>query len=236
MREILVMGHRGSPRAAPENTLKSFEIAMQAGADMVEVDVWRTTDGHIVCMHDPDVSSTTNGVGRIEELTLEEIKSLDAGEGQQVPLLSEVFDLVQGKIGINIDLKSIGIEEPVVDLVTERGMLDSSIISSFYLLSIEIVKKLNKDAKTGAIFQLGMEDIVTHTLNAGADAIHPVLSDVTKDLVEEAHGEGLKVNVWGVDDEADILCILEWGVNGIITDVPEVGVRVVDDWLSEKIQ
>jgi glycerophosphoryl diester phosphodiesterase len=73
-------------------------------------------------------------------------------------------------------------------------------------------------------------------LNAGADAIHPVLSDVTKDLVEEAHGEGLKVNVWGVDDEADILCVLEWGVKGIITDVPEVGVRVVDDWLSEKIQ
>ena len=236
MREVLVMGHRGSPRAAPENTLMSYEIAMQTGADMVEVDVWRTTDGQIVCMHDPDVSSTTNGVGRIEELTLEEIKSLDAGEGQQVPLLGEVFDLVQGKIGINIDLKSIGIEEPVVDLVTQRGMLDYTIISSFYLMSIEIVKELNKDAKTGAIFQLGMEDIVMHTLNAGADAIHPVLPDVTEALVEQAHGEGLKVNVWGVDEEADILRILEWGVNGIITDVPEVGVRVVDDWLSEMMQ
>jgi glycerophosphoryl diester phosphodiesterase len=234
MRDILVMGHRGSPKAAPENTLKSFEIAMQAGVDMVEVDVRKSADGHMVCIHDPDVSSTTNGVGMIEELTLEEIKSLDAGEGQKVPLLTEVFDLVQGNVGINIDLKSSGIEKHVVDLVTERGMKDSVIISSFFLLTIEIVKELDKDVKTGALFQVGMDDLVLHTLHVGADAIHPALVDVTKELVEQAHREGLRVNVWVVDDAADMLQILEWGVNGIITDFPEKGVRVVDDWLSEK--
>jgi glycerophosphoryl diester phosphodiesterase len=235
MRAILVMGHRGSPRAAPENTLKSFQIAMQAGVDMVEVDVWRSADGHMVCIHDPDVSSTTNGVGMIEQLTLEEIKSLDAGEGQKVPLLHEVFDLVQGNVGVNIDLKSRGIEKSVVDLVIERGMIDSVIISSFSLLTIEIVKQLNKDIGTGALFQVGMEDLVLHTLNVGADAIHPALEDVSKELVEHAHREGLRVNVWTVNDEADMLRILEWGVNGIITDIPETGVRVVDDWLSKRI-
>jgi glycerophosphoryl diester phosphodiesterase len=234
MRDILVMGHRGSPKAAPENTLKSFEIAMQAGVDMVEVDVWKSADGHMVCMHDPDVSSTTNGFGMIEELTLAEIKSLDAGEGQDVPLLAEVFDLVQGNVGVNIDLKSIGIEKPVVDLVNERRMKDSVIISSFFLLAIEIVKELDKDMQTGALFQVGMDDLVLHTLHVGADAIHPALVDVSKELVEQAHREGLRVNVWAVDDEADMLQILEWGVNGIITDFPETGVRVVDDWLSER--
>ncbi|MFW9967854.1 MAG: glycerophosphodiester phosphodiesterase [Candidatus Thorarchaeota archaeon] len=232
MRDILVMGHRGSPKAAPENTLKSYAIAMESGADMVEVDVWGTADGHMVCIHDPDVSSTTNGVGRVEELTLEEIRRLDAGDGQRVPLLSEVFDLAEGKMGINIDLKSIGIEESIVELVVERKMIDSVIISSFYLLSIEIIKELNKDVKTGALFQPGMENILQHTLNIGADAIHPFLEDVTKDLVEQARGEGLRVNVWVVDDEADMLRMLEWGVNGIITDVPEIAGRVVDDWLS----
>ncbi|MFW9862408.1 MAG: glycerophosphodiester phosphodiesterase [Candidatus Thorarchaeota archaeon] len=225
------MGHRGAPNAAPENTLRSYEIAMQAGVDMIEVDVWGTADGHLVCIHDPDVSSTTNGVGMIEDLTLEEIKSLDAGEGQEVPLLDEVFDLIQGNIGINIDLKSIGVEEQVLELVVERGMLDSTIISSFFLVSIEIVKELNRDAQTGAIFQLGMEEMVKHTLDAAADAIHPVLPDVTRDLLIQAHEEGLKVNVWGVDDEPDMLCMLEWGVNGIITNFPEVGVRAVDNWL-----
>ncbi|MHA2209046.1 MAG: glycerophosphodiester phosphodiesterase [Candidatus Thorarchaeota archaeon] len=227
------MGHRGSPKAAPENTLKSFRKAMKAGADMVEVDVRRTADGYIVCMHDPDVSSTTNGVGRVEELALEEIKSLDAGEGQEVPLLDDVFDLVQGKMGINIDVKSDGIEKPIVDLIVERGMLDSAIISSFFLLSVEIVKELNKEVQTGALFQLGMQDTVKQTLTVGADAIHPVLSDVTLDLVELAHREGLKVNVWGVEDEASMLQMLELGVNGIITDFPEIAVRIVDDWIRE---
>ena len=232
MRNILVMGHRGSPRAAPENTLKSYALAIDAGADMVEVDVWRSADGHLVCIHDPDVSSTTNGSGRVENLTLEEIRSLDAGEGQKVPLLNEVFDLIQGKAGINIDMKSIGIEEQVLDLIDERGLRDSAIISSFFLISIGIVKDLNRAVKTGAIFQLGMEDTVRHTLDVGADAIHPVLPDVTKDLVEQALAEGLDVNVWGVDEEDDMLRLLEWGVTGIITDYPEVGVRVVDEWLS----
>ncbi len=234
MRDILVMGHRGSPKAAPENTLKSFEIAMQAGVDMVEVDVWKSADGHMVCIHDPDVSSTTNGFGMIEELTLAEIKSLNAGEGQEVPLLSEVFDLVQGNVGVNIDLKSFGIEKPVVDLVIERRMKDSVIISSFFLLTIEVVKELDKDIETGALFQVGMDDHVPHTLHVGADAIHPPLVDVNKELVGHAHREGLRVNVWDVDDEVDMLQILEWGVNGIITDFPKIGVRVVDDWLSER--
>jgi glycerophosphoryl diester phosphodiesterase len=233
MREILVMGHRGFPIAAPENTILSYELAMQAGVDLIEVDVWSSADGHLVCMHDPDVSATTNGVGMIEELTLEQIKTLDAGDGQQVPLLNEVFDLIQGKIGINIDLKSIGVEEQVLDLLIERDMLNSSIISSFFLVSIEIVKELNKDAQTGAIFQLGMEEMVKHTLNAGANAVHPVLPDVTEGLVNQAHEEGLKVNVWGVDDAADMLRILEWGVNGIITDYPDVGVHMVDKWLRD---
>ncbi|MFX1262743.1 MAG: glycerophosphodiester phosphodiesterase [Promethearchaeota archaeon] len=231
MRDILVMGHRGSPIAAPENTLRSYEIAMQSGVDMIEVDVWGSADGQLVCMHDPDVSATTNGVGMIEELTIEEIKSLDAGEGEEVPLLEEVLDLIQGRIGINIDLKSFGVEEQILELVIERGMLDSTIISSFFLVSIEIVKELNKDVQTGAIFQLGMEEMVKHTLNVGANAIHPVLPDVTNDLVNQAHEAGLKVNVWGADDEADMRRILKWGVDGIITDFPKVGVRVVDSWL-----
>ena len=234
MRDILVMGHRGSPRAAPENTLKSYEIAMKSGVDMIELDVRGTSDGHVVCFHDLDVSSTTNGVGKVEELTLEEIRSLDAGEGQKVPLLSEAFDLVEGKIGINIDLKSIGIEALIVDLVVEREMIDSVIISSFFFLSIGIVKEINPDVQTGALFQLGMENQVQHTLDINADAIHPRWEDVTEELVDEAHRAGLRVNTWEVDDEADIIRMLECGVDGIISNVPEVAARIVDNWLQKR--
>ncbi|MFX1369536.1 MAG: glycerophosphodiester phosphodiesterase, partial [Promethearchaeota archaeon] len=104
MRTQLVIGHRGASSEAPENTMKSFRIAWEIGADMVELDVQETADGHIICMHDYDVSATTSGNGMVSELDLEEIQSFDAGENERVPLLSEVLDFALNRIMLNIEV------------------------------------------------------------------------------------------------------------------------------------
>jgi glycerophosphoryl diester phosphodiesterase len=105
----VVIGHRGSSAYAPENTLLSYETAWKMKADMVELDVHSTADGGLVCIHDEDVSRTTNGKGLVAELTLKELRRLDAGKGQKVPLLSEVLDLARGRFGVNIEIKVLNV-------------------------------------------------------------------------------------------------------------------------------
>ncbi len=222
------MGHRGAPLKAPENTLKSFEYAIDIGVDLAELDVMQTADGYIVCMHHWDVSRTTNGEGMVEELTLREIKALDAGSGQQVPMLSEVLDLVRGKIGINVDIKVPDIEKQVLDLILEKKMLESSIVSSFIHSSLSAIKDLNPAIFTGLLIEHEVEDFIDYVQQFSADAFHPNQSILTKEMVEGCHAAGLKVHVWTVNDESDMTMFLDWGVDGIITDMPVVCVRVVD--------
>jgi len=155
------MGHRGARAEAPENTLMAFERALNIGADMVELDLRETEDGHLVCLHDPDVSSTTNGTGLVSQLTLDEIRSLDAGESQRVPLLEEALDFARGRIGVNIDVKVHGAEERILEYVEKRGMIGTVMVSAFHHVILEITRELSPHIATALIFKKNMEEYKT---------------------------------------------------------------------------
>ena len=131
---VVNVAHRGASGSYPENTLLAFRKAVEIGADEIELDLHSTKDGHLVVMHDGTVDRTTDGTGAIAEMTLSEIKALDAGKGERVPTWEEVLDLVQGKVGLNIHLKEGGdadgaYEGKVAGPLRDFGMVESSVVT-----------------------------------------------------------------------------------------------------------
>ena len=162
----LVVAHRGGAALAPENTLGAFENALKIGVDQVECDVHVSQDGELIVMHDPNVSRTTDGNGQISQMTLAEIKKLNAAAkfsggawpAQPPPTLGELLDLVKGKAGIQIEIKLAagnarypGIEKKVADALAERGMTDKAIVISFDFPTLKDIKAIDPRLKTGAL-------------------------------------------------------------------------------------
>ncbi|NHJ14627.1 MAG: glycerophosphodiester phosphodiesterase [Candidatus Thorarchaeota archaeon] len=231
MRSCIIIGHRGASNKAPENTLLSFQKAWELGADMVELDVHESSDGRLVCIHDYDVSRTTNGTGLVSEMTLRELQELDAGDNQQIPLLEDVLGFARGKVGVNIELKTIEIEEEVLRITNEAGMLEEVIFSSFLHEALRVIRELEPKAITAILLNNRIDEEIPYALELGAKAINPRFFNVDKDLVDAAHTSGLKVYPWTVNDEEFMLELLHMGVDGLITDLPDLGVRVVDSFL-----
>jgi glycerophosphoryl diester phosphodiesterase len=244
----LVVAHRGGAALAPENTLAAFENALKLGVDMVECDVHLSQDGQVVVMHDPDVSRTTNGSGQIGELTLADLKQLNAAAkfpggyaAQTIPTLAELLDLVKGKAGIQIEIKVNavgarypGIEQKVIDLVNARGMTNEVIIISFDFPTLKQVKAIDAHIKTGALvradwFLLRNPDkSVSEAIEqTGADYFMPTASPVNQAIVEAAHARGIKMGVWTVDTSADMKRYAGYGVDAITTNRPDELKRVL---------
>lgn len=229
-----MIGHRGAAGHAPENTMKSFRVAWQMGVDMIETDVWSTSDGYLVCMHDRELSRTTDGVGNVDETTLDVLFNLDAGCGEKVPLLEEVLRFARGRFGVNIELKATGIEEAAVNLVIETDMLDQVIFSSFNHPSLGIIRALNDDAVTAVLVSTEIDQLAKYAGNLHANAVNPLFWLVTEELVKSSHEAGLKVYPWSINDEELITEQLMMGVDGVITDLPQLAVDAVDDFIMKK--
>jgi len=243
---VLVVAHRGGAALAPENTLAAFENALKIGVDQVECDVHLSRDGELIVMHDPDVSRTTNGAGQIGELTLAEIKTLNAaakfGGGawaaQPPPTLGELLDLVKGKAGIQIEIKTAagnarypGIEKKVADLLDARGMTDKAIVISFDFPTLKDIKAIDPRIKTGALVNSQwmtarmakspdqiLDEIVQAT---GADYYMPTAGSVSEALVKATHAKGVKMGVWTVDAASDMRRLAGWGVDAITSNKPD---------------
>lgn len=226
---VLVVAHRGGAALAPENTLAAFENALKIGVDQVECDVHLSKDGELVVMHDPDVSRTTDGTGQIGQMTLAEIKKLNAaskfGNGswaaQPPPTLGELLDLIKGKAGIQIEIKTAagntrypGIEKKVAGLLSAKGMTDKAIIISFDFPTLQDIKAIDSRIKTGALVNAqwmtahmtkSPEQILDEVVQAtGADYIMPTAGSVSEALVKATHARGLKMGVWTVDATSDM--------------------------------
>ncbi|MHA1587467.1 MAG: glycerophosphodiester phosphodiesterase, partial [Candidatus Thorarchaeota archaeon] len=208
MRSKLVIAHRGASGYAPENTLKAFRTAWEMSADMVELDVQETSDGYLVCIHDFELPRTTNGEGYVGELTYREIKELDAGQGERVPLLSEVLDFAEGRIGVNIEIKALNVEGRILELVTEREMLDSVMFSSFMHNTVRVIKNLNTSARTAILLSEPRDDAVRYTLDLGANAINPPFETLTPELVKGAHEAHLEVFPYTMNDVSSMKKLL----------------------------
>ncbi len=231
----------------PENTLAAFENALKLGVDMVETDVHLSKDGEIIIMHDPNVATTTNGAGQISDLTLAELKKLNAAAKnakggvtqQEIPTLAQVLDTVKTKSGIQIEIKLKaggarypGIEKKVIDQVNALGMTDKVIIISFDFPTLKEVKQIDPRIQTGAIVDarwfstrtmLSPDQVVAEIIDtSGADFFLPTSTTVTEALVRAVHARGLKIGTWTVNTAGEMSRLAGWGVDGITTNNPDV--------------
>ena len=232
----LVIAHRGSAAHAPENTLAAFVLAADQNADAIELDAKATRDGHVVVMHDPTVDRTTDGHGRVSDLTLAEIRKLDAGsnfdprfKGERVPLLEEVFDAVGQRVLINVELTNYtsrgdGLELKAIDLITRHHLEERVILSSFNPFGLRKVK-LNQPGMTCGLLYAADQPLYLRYgwlafLIPHLEAHHPHYTQVTAAFVGRLQARGQKVNTWTVNDAAAIRAAAVAGVDGLIGDDP----------------
>jgi glycerophosphoryl diester phosphodiesterase len=226
---VLNIAHRGASGTFPENTLSAFRAAIDAGADMCELDVQLTRDGAVVVIHDDTVERTTDGKGEVAKLTLEEIQRLDAGvkfkggaiKGERVPTLDEVFDVTSGKCGLNIELKAGGLESQVAQIMQARNAFGDSVVSSFDWDYLKKIQQLHFNIRVGLLAEEKPVDLMMNAVAMRAYSINPRWDMVTADLCKAAHERGLKVYTWTVDSDARMRALIECGVDGIMTNYPE---------------
>jgi glycerophosphoryl diester phosphodiesterase len=223
----IVIAHKGASAYAPENTLLSFRRAYELGAQMIELDVHETLDGQLVCIHDKTVDRTTDGSGEVRNLSYEELMKMDAGDGERIPLLEDVLIFASGKLQVNIELKVIGVEMEVLDLVEKTGMNDSIIISSFLHGALSTIKEISSNSATAILIKDKMNDLVQYAVDLKANAINPDHKLVSTDLVKDAQMHALRVYPWTVNDTATMKRLFGIGVDGIITDYPDVALDIL---------
>jgi glycerophosphoryl diester phosphodiesterase len=226
LKKILNIGHRGAKGHEPENTLPSFQKALDLNADGIELDVHVCKTGELIVIHDFTVDRTTNGSGTVSELSLSEIKSLRINGDIKIPTLEEVLELVGKKCLINIELKGRHTAKPVSHLI-EKYILegdysyDDFIVSSFQREELEMIFSINPKIHLGVLSQASVTQALEWANTFSAKAIHPHFSLLTEENVKKAQAQGFKVYTWTVNETEDIERIKTYNVNGIITDFPE---------------
>ncbi|MGY5860529.1 MAG: glycerophosphodiester phosphodiesterase family protein [Candidatus Thorarchaeota archaeon] len=228
MKRQIVVGHRGASGLAPENTMLAHRAAYDAGAHMVEIDVQETLDGKLVCIHDYNVDRTTNGSGAVAELSYREIQELDAGNGAKIPTLTEVLDYVRGKMKINIELKVTDIEKDVLSMVNERSMNSNVVVSSFLHGTLVATRNLDSDIYTAVLDETLRDDLISNVLELKANALNLDHTLLTPDILEQAHGENIEVFAWTVNDSSKMKDFYKMGVDGIITDYPDIAIEILN--------
>lgn len=232
--KTLSIAHRGGAAIRPENTMSAFENAMKMGVDYIELDVHLSKDGVPVVIHDSGLERTTDGTGKVEDKTLEELKKLDCGKWfsekfreEKIPELEEVMDLVKDKTGLVIEIKNCddlydGIEEKIVKLVREKNMVRDIIIISFNYDRLKKVNELDESIDTGFLYGGNKTDVCNMALDAGIDYISPYWQNVNEELIKEAHSHNLRVSIWTVNDTDVMKKFIGMGVDAITTDRPDL--------------
>ena len=244
MRQVMAIAHRGFSTAAPENTLAAFKKAIELHPEMMECDVRRTKDGAMVVIHDAAVDRTTNGKGRVAELTLAEIKGLDAGTwfspefaGEQVPTLDELLGLVKSSgVKLIIEIKEESTEDEVIEIVRSREMVDEVIIGSFrHHIGVrmpELARGIPFSPIISIPHRVGEEEAVRLADEAAAvnGSIYAVnYQAVTPPLVRAVHAANMLMEAWTVDDEENVRKMVELGCDAIASNDPDLLLRVLAD-------
>jgi glycerophosphoryl diester phosphodiesterase len=241
---VMIVGHRGAAAYAPENTMASFEKAHELGVDMVELDVHLSADGRCVVIHDETVEGTTDGHGLVGALTYDELRELNAGNGQSVPELGEVLTWAQDvDLPLSIELKQpnlcmlspyVGLVEAVLDLVDRHGMLDRVLVHSYHHPSILQVKQLRPEVLT-AISWDGADflDVTLPAREVRADGVHHEWRSTSSEAVAQAHAAGLHIQGGGIPDGRDdiVRALIRNGVDMIDGDAPDHLRSIVEDEL-----
>ena len=234
----LIYGHRGASAYAPENTLEAYKLAMEMGADGVELDVHLSKDGELMVIHDIDLDRTTGFHGRVCDYTLAQLKELDASNGMEayrgvkIPTLREVYTLLKpyGAM-VNIEIKTTdcfypGIEEKLLELEREMGMEGKTVYSSFNHYTIARLRQLDPNAQLGLLYMSGLYEPWNYAKQVGAQYIHPMYpSLLLPGLTQGCLENGIGINAWTVDDPGMIGLCLQGGAN-VITNKPDIAVKL----------
>lgn len=234
-----IIAHRGFSGVAPENTLAAFRRAIEIGADMIELDVLSSRDGAVVVIHSIDLGTTTNGSGRVDDLDLDDLRTLDAGSwfaesfcGEHIPTLAEALDLVRNRILLNVEIKTEavsedtagGIVERVLGLVSERDMLEQALISSFDTRALEHVRILDSRFTTASLYNKDVHrdmDPIEIMNAVGSSALSVSRAQIERDTVVRCHSAGRPVFVYTVNKPDRMMDLVERGVDGLFTDRPD---------------
>lgn len=253
----LVIAHQGGDGIWPGNTMYAYEKAVEIGVDVLEMDAHITHDGHIILMHDEDVDRTTDGTGIIEEMTLDQLKQLDAayrwsnddgqtfphrGQGLQVPTLDELFQrFPQMRYVVEIKRTQIPIDKPLCDLIRQHNMQDRVLIASFHDEAMKDFRATCPEVATSAsrgevtAFVLLGKVFLSGLVIPEYESIQPPYDPdesmnipiMTKRFIREAHAKNIAVEPWTVNDPELMKQYVEWGVDGIITDRPDLMIEVL---------
>jgi glycerophosphoryl diester phosphodiesterase len=221
MYDFMIVGHRGAAGYEPENTLLSFKKAIEIGVDWIEFDLHRSADGHLVVIHDDSVDRTTNGHGKVSDMTLAELQQLDAGKGQHIPTLQEVIDLAKGKVKLIAEIKQEGIELELLDVIDRNDAVNDCMVASFFTHSIRRCKEFQPQLQTAAIFSHLPLDFRALSLDVMADALFLRKDIVSQALVEECHKNGFTVNIWNEDMPEEIRKYAGMGPDFMSSNYPD---------------
>jgi len=235
MNQPVIYAHRGASAYAPENTMAAFVKAVELGSGGIELDVHMTKDSQLVVIHDDAIDRTSNGTGKVKDLTFSELLKYDFGgwfsdefAEEKIPTLEQVMALLSewNKV-LNIEIKAsdIGIESNVIEMIDKYRMRDKVIISSFNHYILVNIKRLDDCVKTGALFMETLYAPWEYAKRIGASAIHPFYRAISKELIGECLANGIEVNVFTVDRPEDIKLFAMANVSGIITNVPDVAIN-----------
>ncbi|MBK9207624.1 MAG: glycerophosphodiester phosphodiesterase [Anaerolineales bacterium] len=240
---LVIFAHRGDLAHAPENTLPSFQQALQKGADGVELDAKLTADGHVIVIHDPTLDRTTDGKGRVAASTLEVIRKLDAGTwfnekfaGTKVPLLEEVFETVGRDKMINIELTNYasprdGLVLKVSELIKRHNNQSQILFSSLFPSNLKIAAQTLPAVPRGLLAMPGLVGLWARSFGfmfGDYQALHPHISNASREQVQRAHRLKRRVHVWTANTPEEIVRLKGWGVDGIFTDDPQTAVRALE--------
>jgi len=241
MKQPVIYAHRGASAQSPENTMAAFRKAIELGSGGIELDVHMTKDGEIVVIHDEVIDRTSNGTGKVKDLTFSELLRYDFGywfsqefSEEKIPTLEQVMTLLSdwdGVLNIEIKANDTGIESSVIALIDKYRMRKRVIISAFNHYILVNVKRIDDTIETGALIMETLYRPWEYAKRIGAGTIHPFYRAINQEIIGECLANGIDVNVFTVDRSEDIKMLAGAKVSGIITNVPDVALKS----LSEEI-
>jgi glycerophosphoryl diester phosphodiesterase len=235
----LVIAHRGDSENRPENTLASFESALTVGADLIELDVQRTRDGHVVVLHDGTLERTTNGRGKVFEKTLAEVKAVSAGyperfesrySSEKVPTLPEALEMLKGRTRVMIEIKKEsvtaedsddGIEALTVADVRRAGLAKDVVLISFERRALLRCRARAPEIRRGHLFyRVEPDDVIAGAREIESDLVMPEKGMLSEPLRDRAREAGLKIATWVVDDPAELRDLARFDLYGVGSNCP----------------
>ena len=222
---MLVIGHRGAAGARPENTLSAIGYALNLGVDGVEVDV-RLLEDTLILLHDDHVDRTTNGSGHYKNMALADLRALDAGDGNRIPVLGEAIAAIDGRIALNVEIKEPGIANAVIDMLNEATWdrplwRERLLLSSFDTDTTAALAERCAPMRLGVLYEGDFDQALARAARLGACSMHLPLEGLSPEHVQRVHGLGLKALVYTVDADEDLARCASCAVDGVFTDHPQ---------------